>query len=176
MQEYWDLYDENRIPLNRTIRRGDRLARGDHHLVIHVCVFDRQGRLLIQQRAPEKAICPGYWDVSVGGGVLAGETSQQAAARETLEELGLAIDLEGVRPQFTFNFEGGFDDFYLVECDVDPSKLMLQKGEVSDARLVTEEELADLLASGQFLPYADGFFRLCFALMKQSGNLFPEEL
>ena len=54
----------------------------------------------------------------MGGGVDAGETSRQAAEREVREELGLALDLSGVRPSVTVNFDGGFDDFFLVERDL----------------------------------------------------------
>ncbi|WP_444811847.1 NUDIX domain-containing protein, partial [Streptococcus canis] len=56
---------------------------------------------------------PGLWDVTVGGSALAGETAQQAAMRELEEELGLSLELTGVRPHFTINFGEGFDDTFL---------------------------------------------------------------
>ena len=79
MMELVDLYDENRIPLGRTAERHAPKGPGEYRLVVHVCAFDRRGRLLIQQRARSKFIFPNLWDVSVGGGVDAGETSRQAA-------------------------------------------------------------------------------------------------
>lgn len=65
------------------------------------------------------------------GGVDAGETSRQAAEREFREELGVALDLTGVRPSCTVNFDGGFDDFFLVERDLGLEELTLQKEEVA---------------------------------------------
>ena len=76
-----DLYDENRAPLGRTWERLAPKEPGTFDSVVHVCVFSQWGRMLIQQRAPEKALWPGRWDVSAAGGVLAGETSRQAAER-----------------------------------------------------------------------------------------------
>ena len=80
--ELVDLYDENRVPLGRTAERYGKKGPGEYRVVVHVCVFDHQGRLLIQQRTPEKILWPDRWDVSIGGGVDAGETSRQAAERE----------------------------------------------------------------------------------------------
>ena len=70
--EFVDLYDENRLPLGRTAERSGPKGPGEYRMVVHVCVFDRRGRLLIQRRAAEKFIWPNLWDVSVGGGVDAG--------------------------------------------------------------------------------------------------------
>ena len=109
--EMVDLYDENRLPLGRTAERYAPKGEGEYRVVVHICVFDSRGRLLIQQRSREKAVWPEAWDVSAAGGVDAGETSRQAAEREFREELGVALDLTGVRPSCTVNFDGGFDDF-----------------------------------------------------------------
>ena len=116
--EMVDLYDENRLPLGRTAERYAPKGEGEYRVVVHICVFDSRGRLLIQQRSREKAVWPEAWDVSAAGGVDAGETSRQAAEREFREELGVALDLTGVRPSCTVNFDGGFDDFFLVERDL----------------------------------------------------------
>ena len=80
--EMVDLYDENRLPLGRTAERYAPKGEGEYRVVVHICVFDSRGRLLIQQRSREKAVWPEAWDVSAAGGVDAGETSRQAAERE----------------------------------------------------------------------------------------------
>ena len=82
--ELVDLYDENRIPLGKTAERYAKKKHGEYRVVVHVCVFDHLGRLLIQQRSKEKGAWGGYWDVSIGGGVDAGETSRQGAERRAL--------------------------------------------------------------------------------------------
>ena len=169
--ELVDLYDENRLPLGKTAERSAPRAPGEYRMVVHVCVFDRRGRLLIQRRAPEKFIWPDLWDVSVGGGVDAGETSRRGAEREFREELGYPLDLSGLRPSLTVNFDGGFDDFYILTKDLDPEELTLQAGEVRAVRWASREEVLDLLGQGTFIPYPESFLRFLFDTRKQFG--FP---
>nr|WP_325242074.1 NUDIX domain-containing protein [uncultured Oscillibacter sp.] len=169
--ELVDLYDENRLPLGKTAERSAPRAPGEYRMVVHVCVFDRRGRLLIQRRAPEKFIWPDLWDVSVGGGVDAGETSRRGAEREFREELGYPLDLSGLRPSLTVNFDGGFDDFYILTKDLDPEELTLQAGEVRAVRWASREEVLDMLGQGTFIPYPESFLRFLFDMRKQFG--FP---
>ena len=160
--ELVDLYDENRVPLGRVAERHAKKAPGEYRMVVHVCIFNGLGQMLIQQRSPEKTIWPELWDVSIGGGVDAGETSRQGAVREVGEELGYDLDLIGLRPAVTVNFEGGFDDFVVVTRDLDLGDLRLQKEEVSDVRWATLEETLAMLENGQFIPYPPSFLRFLF--------------
>ena len=160
--ELVDLYDENRVPLGRVAERHAKKAPGEYRMVVHVCIFNGLGQMLIQQRSPEKTIWPELWDVSIGGGVDAGETSRQGAVREVGEELGYDLDLIGLRPAVTVNFEGGFDDFFVVTRDLDIRDLRLQQEEVSDVRWVTLGEAMAMLDSGAFIPYPPSFLRFLF--------------
>lgn len=169
--ELVDLYDENRLPLGRTAERDGVRRPGEYRTVVHVCVFDRRGRLLIQRRSPEKFIWPGRWDVSVGGGVDAGETSRRGAEREFREELGVPLDLAGLRPSVTVNFDGGFDDFYILTKELSPEELTLQKEEVRAVRWASLEEVLGMLERGDFIPYPESFLRFLFDMQKQFG--FP---
>lgn len=169
--ELVDLYDENRAPLGRTAERYAQKAPGEYRAVVHVCVFDRAGRLLIQQRTAEKRLWPGQWDVSVGGGVDAGETSRQAAEREFWEELGVKLDLAGLRPSLTVNFEEGFDDFFLVEREISLETLTLQAEEVAQVRYVTLEEACAMVDDGRFIPYPKSFLAFLFHMRHSFG--FP---
>ena len=101
----------------------------------------------------------------------AGETSRQGAEREFREELGYPLDLTGLRPSVTVNFPEGFDDFYIVNRDLDETKLALQKEEVSAVRWVTLEELLAMVKSGEFIPYPDGFLEFLFSMRDHFG--FP---
>ena len=171
--EFVDLYDENRLPLGRTAERSGPKGPGEYRIVVHVCVFDRRGRLLIQQRAAEKFIWPNLWDVSVGGGVDAGETSRQGAEREFREELGVSLDLSGLRPSVTVNFDGGFDDFYILTSDLSLEDLTLQREEVRDVRWASLAEILDMAENGSFIPYPESFLRFLFDMRGQFG--FPTQ-
>lgn len=160
--EIVDLYDENRLPLGRTAERYAPKGEGEYRVVVHICVFDSRGRLLIQQRSREKEAWPETWDVSAAGGVDAGETSRQAAEREVREELGVSLDLRGIRPSVTVNFDGGFDDFFLVERDLALEDLTLQKEEVAQARWADLPEILAMVDRGEFIGYPKGFLEYLF--------------
>lgn len=59
------------------------------HPVVHLHVFDPDGRLYLQHRPEWKDIQPGKWDTAVGGHVDFGENVEMALRREAREELGL---------------------------------------------------------------------------------------
>ena len=65
-------------------------------IVVAVAILDRAGRVLMQQRPPNKQH-GGLWEFP-GGKVEAGETLAAAVVREIDEELGLAIDAEALFP------------------------------------------------------------------------------
>ena len=167
--ELVDLYDENRVPLGKTAERYGKKGPGEYRTVVHVCLFGMDGRLLIQRRTEQKHIWPGRWDVSIGGGVDAGETSRQGAEREFREELGYPLDLTGIRPSVTVNFGGGFDDYYIVKRDIDISELHLQEEEVAEVRWVTREEALELLERDEFITYPKSFLEFLFDMQDAFG-------
>ena len=59
------------------------------HPVVHLHVFDSEGRLYLQRRPLWKDIQPGKWDTAVGGHVDYGEDVATALRREAREELGI---------------------------------------------------------------------------------------
>ena len=167
--ERYDVYDLDRRLTGRTLVCGEAHDDADCQLVIHVCLFNRQGEVLIQQRDRSKRSYPEYWDFSVGGGVLAGETPRAAAVREVREELGLDIELPGAAA-VTLSFPGGFDDYYIVDCDAPIEAVTLQPGEVQDARWATKEEILAMLRAGTFAPFWPSFIELLFDLHRHIGR------
>lgn len=151
--ELWDIYTKDRQKTGRTHRRGDEMQEGDYHLVVHVCIFNSKNQLLIQKRQPFKKGWPNMWDMTAVGSALQGESSAQAAEREVYEEIGLKLDLSGRRANFSVSFAEGFDDYYLLEQDVEISSLRLQEEEVQDVRWVTREEAAEMQRQGIMIPY-----------------------
>jgi len=172
--ELWDLYDKQRHPLGKTAVRGEKIPDGCFRLVITVCIFDKSGRMLIQRRHPEKYGWGGLWDISVGGSVISGEDSSQAAERELYEELGLRFPIKGERPKVSFSFREGFiDTFLLVTDEIPLGSLTLQPEEVVDARYATREEIHSLIDLGEFIPYDKSVIDLVF-FMKDTDMLQRE--
>lgn len=162
--EEFDLYNWDRSPTGETWLRGQPLPQGRYHMVVHICIFNQKGELLIQQRHPNKAGYPNFWDLSAGGSALKGETSWMAAKRETAEELGLKLELDHVRPIMTLNFEDGFDDLYAVQItsELDLSRLHLQPEEVQAVQWASREQIQKMLCSGKFVPYYPSMIDLLF--------------
>ena len=161
--ELFDLYTAGRELTGRTMVRGEPVPEGFYRLVVHVCLFDAEGRMLIQQRQPFKKGWSNLWDVSVGGSAVSGDSSRTAAERETREELGLSIDLAGVRPVLTVHWEHGFDDYYLLEQPVDLSSLRLQHEEVQAVRWADKSEILQMIGDGLFIPYEKSLIELLFS-------------
>ncbi len=167
--ESWDIYDADRIKKGKTILRGEPISDGDYHLAVHICVFNSNGEMLIQQRQPFKEDWPDMWDITVGGCAVSGETSQKAAERELFEEIGIKVDLENVRPNLTINFNRGFNDVYLIENNVDISTLKLGYEEVKHIRWAALEEIFSLIDSNEFIPYYKSLIQLFFDMRGKYG-------
>lgn len=169
--ELWDVYDQDRNKTGRVMERGSSICDGDYRLVIHVCIFNSRNEMLIQKRQPWKKGWPGLWDISVGGCAKAGEDSRTAAMREVLEEIGYPIDLSNQRPHMTINFSTGFDDYFLVQSDIEIKDLSLQYDEVESVKWAGKEEILDLMEKGEFIPYYRGLMELFFEKKTSLGAI-----
>jgi isopentenyldiphosphate isomerase len=109
------------------------------------------GRLLLQLRSQSKDTQPGKWDCSVGGHVGYGQSYEQAASRETLEELGVELDFQ--EPLYASRIRNA------VESENIRTYLCLHSGpfrpnpeEIDALRFWTRAEIQAALGSGKFTP------------------------
>jgi len=167
--ELWDLYDVNRQKLNETMVRGDEYPKNKFHIVVHACVFNKKNQMLIQQRQPFKKGWSNMWDITMGGSTVTNEESALGCERELLEEIGLKVDLSDVRPNFTVNFQHGFDDYYLIDKEVDLSTLKLQYEEVQAVKWASKQEIKEMIKEGTFVPYFDSLIDLMFDMRGHYG-------
>lgn len=168
--EIWDIYDKDRIKTGETMVRGSKFKEDTYHMVVHVCIFNLEGKMLIQQRHPFKDGWPNMWDITVGGSAISGDTSQLAAEREVYEEIGYKLSLDGVRPALTINFDKGFDDIYLIKQDIDVSKLNLQYEEVQSVKWASMEEILSMIDEETFIPYHKSLIELLFFMRNRNGT------
>ena len=173
--ELFDLYTEDREKTGKTMVRGKKVPEGFYRMVIHVCIFDEAGRMLIQQRQPFKEGWLNRWDISVGGSAVAGDSSRSAAERETMEELGLPVDLTDMRPSLTIYFERGFDDYYVLTNDVDLSTLRLQPEEVQAVQWTGQDEILQMIDDGRFIPYEKSLISFLFSRRLNRSSHTREE-
>lgn len=168
--ELFDLYDTQRRPTGLTMVRGTPTPAGHYRLVVHISIFNSKGQMLIQQRQPFKDDWQNLWDISVGGSVTAGETSQTGAERELAEELGITADLQNTVPALTVTFNSGFDDHYIITRDLSIDDLRLQYEEVQAARWAEKDEILAMIDNGTFIPYHKSLIELLFFLRDHKGT------
>ncbi len=149
--ELWDVYDENRNLTGRIHRRGEPMAPGDYHLVVHVWMLNSQGEFLLTKRSPNKGF-PNVWE-STGGSALAGDDSLTAALREVKEETGLVLDPSGGERILFARKEDYLRDVWLFRQDFDLADVVLQPGETVDKMYADKQTILQLWQDGVFVPY-----------------------
>src|SRR3989344_1498741 len=99
--EYLDILDENGELTGQTVAYDVAHQKGILHKAVHVWLLNSKGELLIQKRSANKEAYPNQWEISASGHVSAGQTSLEAARRETKEELGLDLPDQAFQYLFT---------------------------------------------------------------------------
>lgn len=142
---------------NRFLRWEERRVIHERRLLhrsIHILLFDRAGRLVVQRRHASKQTYPRFWDVSCCGHVEESDYQgahpdadldavyARVAHRELVEELGVDAPLEllahlpptaGVHYEQIHLYRGTSDGPFVLQAD-----------EVAELRAVTAAELAEL--------------------------------
>ncbi len=157
--ERFDIYDGNKQLTGRTMERaGSFLKEGEYCLIV-LCILTRpDGRFLITKRAMDKHWAPGAWEVP-GGGVQAGETSEEAVVREVREETGLDIREAKVRLIDSYSNvdlargDNYFVDIYYVTADFTEADVSIEAAEATDFAIVPFERMTELHRNGEFLHY-----------------------
>ena len=159
MEELIDIYDEGRNRTGKTVpREGAFMHEGEYMLYVLAIVQDRAGRILITRRSLDKHWGAGWWEVT-GGGVLSGETPDEAVVREVREEVGLDVSnapLEVVYSYRNVDLERGdnyFMDIYRFVLDADESDVSLQDSEAIDCAFATWDVICALAEEGTFLHF-----------------------
>ena len=157
--EFWDIYDENKQLTGRKMKRNDWcLKEGEYHLTVLGVIARPDGTFLITKRVMTKAWAPGRWEVS-GGGVQAGESSEEAVRREVKEETGL--DVRNAEGGYAFTYkrvnpdEGDnyFVDVYRFVMDIDEKDVSFQEAEIDGHMFATREQIESFAKEGKFLHY-----------------------
>ena len=119
---------------------------GTRHRAFSVFVFDEQGRWLLQQRAAGKYHFAGLWTNACCSHPRPGETTEAAAHRRLVEELGFDCPLT---EHFSFEYQAVSPTGDLAEHEIDhvftgmyAGEMKPNPDEVGAVRWVAPDELA----------------------------------
>lgn len=127
-----------------TERRSIVHEKGLLHRASDVFVFDKKGRIFIQQRSFKKDIGPGLWDLSTTEHLKQCETFEAAAVRGVREELGVkAVNLEKLgETELHLKYSDAVDNEKkeVFKCGF-KGRIKLDEREVEQGRWILKENL-----------------------------------
>lgn len=155
MEELIDVLDEKWNRAGEILTRKQIHERGLWHKIVVVAIIDKNGKILMQQRSKNKTKNPLKWDVSVAGHVSSGQTSIEAAIRETSEEIGIDVKEEELKYVITYKeivkveenyIDSQIYDCYIIEKErIDISNIKIQESEVEQVKVCNLEEFNEIL-------------------------------
>lgn len=144
MDELIDILTPKGNPTGRTALKSEAHKNGWFHATVHIWLFTKDKKILLQKRALTKKVFPGLWDISVAGHIGAGESILSSAKREVFEEIGLKLDEKelikiGTRIHQVSHKNGIQDNehhhIFIAELKVTVEELIIQEDEVADIKL-----------------------------------------
>lgn len=159
-EEWFPLIDETGLVVGKALRSECHSGSMLLHPVVHLHIFDKQGRLYMQRRSMSKEIQPGKWDTAVGGHVDYGETIEEALCREVREELGIT----GFEPihNFTYLFQSSVErEMVYSYRTIYEGDIVIDPEEIDEGRYWDIDEVMAHMGKGVFTPnFEDEFQRL----------------
>lgn len=151
MEEFFDVLNERGEYIGKIETRKKCHTEGLWHKAVAMFIINSKGQVLLQKRSANKKMWPNMWDITAGGHVLAGEFGFQSIIREAEEELGIDLnknDITFVGSSISTNVQGDivnnhFNEFYIVNKDIDETTLKLQEEEVSEVKWVDKNEIIE---------------------------------
>lgn len=123
--------------------RDECHRKGLIHRSVYVIVLNNSGEVFIQKRSMSKDLYPGLYACSASGHVDYGESYDEAARRELMEELGVDAQLKWM---------GKFKCFSETEREISALYLCRHNGpfklngnEISEGRFMSIEEIKTML-------------------------------
>lgn len=152
------LVDSEDREIGRAEKVSVHLGSGHLHRAFSIFIFDDQERLLVQQRAQDKMLWPGFWSNSCCSHPRPGEDVVSAAQRRLQEELGFSCQLKHLG---SFIYSAQFDDIGAENelCHVLMGRyngeVKPDSAEIQDIQWLTLDEIKKMVAkdSSKWTPW-----------------------
>ena len=161
MSELIEVLDENGNRTGEILTREEIHKKGLCHKIVVIAIIDVKGNILMQQRSKKRLTNPEKWDVTAAGHVSSGQTSTEAAIRETLEEVGIKVNEKELEYILTYKNKKFVDenyidnqifDCYIVKRDqINLKDVKIQESEVEQVKLCNKKQFSEIIESGNIV-------------------------
>lgn len=147
-----EYFDEDDQPIGIQ-KRNYVIRSGLIHRSANVIIRNDMGQIFVHQRKKTKAIYGGMWDIKVGGIPMVGESYNDAARRELLEETGIRL------VELKFLFDMKFRDNLnksnrKVFCCRYNGPIRIQQEEIEQGWFMPIEKAVEMGKEGKLSPSA----------------------
>ena len=149
--ELISIFDEKENYLGGETRKKMR-EQNLIHACLDIVVLNSKNEFLVQKRSLKKEYCPGYWSPIIGGILGDKENIEEAAGRETEEEIG--IEVKNTKNKL-IKFAHFFHEdkvyrafiyaYYLILTDEEVKLIQFKDNEVSEIKWLSEDDILKLI-------------------------------
>ena len=161
------LVNENDEPLG-SMEKMEAHEKGLLHRAFSVFVFNKNGEMLLQQRATDKYHSPGLWTNTCCSHPMPGEETIDAAHRRLFEEMGFDTALKSA---FSFTYKTAFENG-LTEHELDhvfigdyDGEIIPNHQEVKDFRFMKIEALKENIQHNEQI--YTSWFKIAFPKLEE---------
>lgn len=166
MEEYLNILDEGDHIIGTESRKIIH-EEGLLHREIHVYFVTPKKEIIFQKRAEDKDTFPDLLDATVGGHVEIGDSYEETAIKETLEETGIrinssdliAVDKKMVNfyDEVTGKINHAFQKEFIYVFKGDVDDLKIEVGKAVGFEIWPIEKLSNMEEMQKFIPYVYDF-------------------
>lgn len=159
--ELLPIVDENGNTIGKTTRSEAHGPKRPLHPVVHLHLFNSQGKLYLQRRPLWKDVQPGKWDTATGGHVGYGESIGNALKREVAEELGITEYTPSFLGKYVFESKVERELVHVFTTTFD-GELHPNDEELDGGRFWLPEEINDAMGKGVLTPNFESEYKRFF--------------
>ena len=144
-KEVLDVYDDNGLPINKTVPRGSddsAFDKHEHFAVSVIFIRNKKGEFLIQ-KLPDGSFS------STGGHVLSGESPINAIIREVKEEIGIKLSKKDIKYLGYKIIDLPIRFLFFTEKNININKTLIDPNEVYSIEYMNEKEIKELIKNKQ---------------------------